>query len=137
MNLFIARKAFCSQMYNKLLLLDNSQKTPLIILLRTTRWGKGKPFICQIVGILGMAVSVYGREQPSHLRTFDVRKSSTHVLTPPKIGALGEVAPDNIYGHLPGTSFFKGDVKAPSRAFCPAAEDHSLATLLYCMWTVP
>ena len=31
------------------------------ILLRTTRWGKGKLLICQIVGHLGMAVSVYGR----------------------------------------------------------------------------
>ena len=32
----------------------------------------------------------------SHLRTFDVRKSSIHVLTPPKLGALREMARDNI-----------------------------------------
>ncbi len=36
----------------------------------------------------------------SHLRTFDVRKSSTHVPTPPNIVALGEVAYDNMFGNV-------------------------------------
>ncbi len=45
------------------------------------------------VQILCVPVQVGGF---SHLGTFDIRKSSTHVLTPPKIGALKEVARDNI-----------------------------------------
>ena len=36
----------------------------------------------------------------SHLRTFDVRKPPTHVHMPPKIGALGEVARDNMVGWI-------------------------------------
>ena len=71
------------------------------ILLWTTRGGKtvnllirgqlGDSCVCILKGAAQCAPRVL-----PHLRTFDVQKSSTHVLTPPKLGALREVAPDNI-----------------------------------------